>query len=62
MKNQLVTKLTFSDKLNRSLSHAKEGATEGSRTLDLAFTKRLLCQLSYGGLAGGGDYTSSILY
>ena len=24
-------------------------ATEGIRTLDLAFTKRLLCQLSYGG-------------
>ena len=25
-------------------------ATEGIRTLDLAFTKRLLCQLSYGGV------------
>lgn len=29
------------------------GATEGIRTLDLAFTKRLLYRLSYGGLAAG---------
>jgi hypothetical protein len=38
-------------------------ATEGIRTLDLAFTKRLLCQLSYGGQyisynPDGGHYTS----
>ena len=33
-------------------------ATEGIRTLDLAFTKRLLCQLSYGGgLTCGPNYT-----
>ena len=28
------------------------GATEGIRTHDLAFTKRLLYQLSYGGVGG----------
>jgi hypothetical protein len=28
------------------------GATKGIRTLDLAFTKRLLYRLSYGGVAG----------
>ena len=32
-------------------------ATKGIRTLDLAFTKRLLYRLSYGGLQmSGGDY------
>jgi hypothetical protein len=38
-------------------------ATEGTRTLDLTFTKRLLCHLSYGGdlkkpLLGVAHYTS----
>ena len=32
-------------------------ATEGDRTLDLAFTKRVLYQLSYGGV--GQDYTKN---
>ena len=39
------------------------GATKEIRTLDLAFTKRLLYRLSYGGAnafsGSGGDYTSN---
>ena len=37
-------------------------ATEGIRTLDLTFTKRLLCQLSYGGDPDDKrrDYTSGM--
>ncbi len=37
-------------------------ATEGIRTLDLTFTKRLLCQLSYGGGPDDKrrDYTSGM--
>ena len=31
-------------------------ATEGIRTLDLTFTKRLLCRLSYGGIRIGGAH------